>query len=105
MSLRINQQIITREGFTVASGSIVEFTSIFPKRTTEAHMNMAFYKNQTAINNGDSNYYPSEILNLGYVKTYPVNEFTGLTPTQVHVDLKDYLLTIYTGGTIDIIIP
>jgi hypothetical protein len=104
MSLRINQTIETRDGFIVPSGTIVQFTSIFPKNTYEAHMNMFFYKNQNTIDDGGSNYYPANLTNLGYVKNYPINEFTGLTPTQIHVDLKSYLETVYTGGTIDIII-
>lgn len=104
MSLKINQQIQTRDGFTVPSGTIVRFNTIFPKGTYDAHMNMFFYKDQTTIDNGGSNYYPANLNNLGYVKTYPLNQFTGLTPTQIHLDLRSYLETIYTGGTIDIIL-
>jgi len=104
MSLRINQEITTRDGFTVPSGTIVRFNTIFQQGTFNANMNMSFYKDQDTIDNGGTNYYPANINNLGYVKTYPINEFTGLTPTQINVDLRDYLLTIYTGGTIDIIL-
>ena len=46
MALRINQTITTREGFTVTSGTIVKFATIFPKDGTELHCNMDFYKNQ-----------------------------------------------------------
>jgi len=104
MSLRINQEITTRDGFTVPSGTIVRFNTIFQQGTFNANMNMSFYKDQDTIDNGGTNYYPANINNLGYVKTYPLNEFTGLTPTQINIDLRDYLLTIYTGGTIDIIL-
>lgn len=104
MSLRINQQIQTRDGFTVPSGTIVRFNTIFQQGTYDAHMNMFFFKDQATLDAGGSNYYPSNLTNLGYIKTYPVNQFTGLTPTQINIDLKTYLSTIYTGGTIDIIL-
>jgi hypothetical protein len=67
-------------------------------------MNMFFFKDQAAIDNGISNYYPANLTDLRYTKTYPLNEFTGLTPTQINIDLKNYLSTIYTEGTIDIIL-
>jgi len=104
MSLRINQEIQTRDGFTVPSGTIVRFNTIFPSGVYEAHMNMFFYKDQQTIDNGGFNYYPSNLENLGYVKSYTMNEFTGLTPTIIHVDLRSYLETIFTDGTIDIIL-
>lgn len=104
MSLKINQEITTKDGFTVPSGTIVQFDTIFPKGNYQAHMNMSFYKDQTTIDNGGSNYYPSELTTLGYVKDYELNQFTALTPTLVHVALKDYLETIYTAGTIDIVL-
>jgi len=104
MSLRINQEIETKDGFVVPSGTIVTFNTIFPQGVYEAHMNMFFYKNQDVINAGGLNYYPSEINNLNYTKSYNFSEFTGLTPMQINIDLKEYLLTIYTGGTIDIVL-
>ena len=104
MSLRINQEITTRDGFTVPSGTVVRFNTLFQQGTFNANMNMFFFKNQATIDSGGSNYQPVNIRNLGYTKTYPLNEFTGLTPTQINIDLKNYLLTIYTGGTIDIIL-
>ena len=104
MSLKINQTITTKDGFTVPSGTIVRFNTIFPQGDYQAHMNMFFYKDQATIDNNGANYYPSELNSLGYVKDYTLNEFTGLTPTLVHVALKDYLETIYTAGTIDIVL-
>jgi hypothetical protein len=104
MSLKINQEIVTRDGFSVPSGTIVTFNTIFPQSSCEAHINMFFYKNQEVLNAGSLSYYPSEMNNLNYEKTYNFSEFTGLTPMQIHVDLREYLLTIYTGGTIDIVL-
>ena len=103
MALRINQEIITRESFTVASGTIVKFATIFPKDGTELHCNMEFYKNQDAVDAGDSNYYPSELKSLGYVEELDGAAYSALTPTQVHVYLRDYLELTYTAGTIDIV--
>lgn len=104
MSLKINQEITTRDGFTVPSGTIVQFTTIFPRNVYEAHMNMFFFKDQETLDTGKSNYYPINMSNYGYVKSYSVNEFTGLTPTIINQNLKSYLSTIFTGGTIDIIL-
>lgn len=103
MALRINQTIETRDGFSVPSGTIVRFQTIFPETGTELHCNMKFYKDESTINNGGKNYFPSNLNNLGYVKELTESEYTGLTTVNVHVYLKDYLETIYTGGTIDII--
>lgn len=102
MSLVINQTIDTKDGFTVPSGTIVRFSTTFPDGVYEAHMNMKFYKDQETIDNGLNNYFPLLLESMGYTKTYTENEFTGLTPTQIHIDLKSYLETIFTGGTIDI---
>lgn len=104
MALRINQTITTREGFSVDSGTYVTFNTIFPSGTLETHYNMRFYRNETSYTEGESNYYPIELSTLGYVNTAPYNEFTGLTPTLVHQNLKNYLSTVYTAGTIDILI-
>lgn len=104
MALKINDTITTREGFSVPSGTIVRFTTIFPRGSYEIHYNMEFYRNQTSYDNGESNYFPVEPKSLGYVETVPVNEYTGLTPTVVNQKLKTYLEGIFTGGTIDIII-
>jgi len=103
MPLRINQEILTKDGFTVSAGTVVQFTTIFPAGKYEFHCNMDFYKDQFTIDNGGSRYYPDEIDNLGYVKTLSYSGFTGLTPVAVHTYLKGYLETVYTGGTIDII--
>lgn len=103
MALRINQEITTREGFTVASGTIVKFSTTFPKDGNQLHCNMEFYKDQAAYDNGDSNYFPSELDTLGYVKELDAAEYSALTPTQVHIYLRDNLELTYTAGTIDII--
>lgn len=104
MPLKINQEIKTKDGFSVPSGSIVRFRTIFPEGTYEVHYNMNFYINQETIDAGDSSYRPSELTTLGYVKDHEYESFTGLTITQVHQDLKEHLSSIYTGGTIDIVI-
>jgi hypothetical protein len=104
MALQINDTITTREGFSVPSGTIVRFNTIFPSDTLEVHYNMKFYRNQTSYDNGESNYFPMEPQSMGYVETVAANEYTGLTPTIVNQKLKDYLGTIFTGGTIDIIL-
>jgi len=104
MALRINDTITTREGFTVPSGTIVMFNTIFPKGSTEVHYNMEFYRNQQSVDDGESNYFPVTPQTMGYVETVEMNVYTGLTPTIVHQKLKDYLGGIFTGGTIDIII-
>lgn len=104
MALRINQTITTREGFSVPSGTLVKFNTLFPEDTYDIHYNMKFYRNEDSYNNGESNYFPVEVNSMGYVENIPVNEYTGLTPTIVNQKLKDYLGGIYTGGTIDIVL-
>ena len=104
MSLKINQTLTTMDGFSVPSGTIVRFNSIFPEGTYDVHYNMNFYRSQDGVDSGEQPYRPSGLTSLGYVKSHTFENFTGLTVTQVHQDLKDYLLTIYTGGTIDIVI-
>ena len=104
MALRINQVIETREGFSVPSGTYVRFNTIFPASKLEVHYNMEFYRNETSFDDGESNYFPTELSTLGYVDTVAQHLYTGLTPTVVNLNLKTYLETIYTGGTIDIIL-
>ena len=104
MALRINQDVTTRDGFIVSAGTIVKFQTIFLQDAYEFHCNMKFYKDQDTFDNGGNNYYPTELVSLGYVKSLTYGEFTGLTPVAVNTYLKDYLETIYTGGTIDIVI-
>jgi hypothetical protein len=101
MPLKINENIDTTEGLTVPSGSIVTFDTIFPSGKNEAHFNMKFFTSQSALDDGKSNYFPELIPNMGYVKYYESNEFTGLTVTQVYTDLRDHLETIFTGGTVN----
>jgi len=104
MSLKINQIINTRDGFSVPSGTIVKFTTIFPEMGDEFHCNLKFYKDQLTIDNKGVNYFPDNLQDLGFVKKLTTSEYSALTPTIVHTYVKDYLSTIYTGGTIDIVI-
>jgi hypothetical protein len=104
MSLKINQTITTKDGFSVPSGSIVRFNTIFTEGSYDVHYNMNFYRSQEGIDSGDQPYRPLEMSSLGYVKSHTFESYTALTITQVHIDLRDYLSTIYTGGTIDIVI-
>ncbi len=104
MSLIINDTIKTREGFSVGSGTLVKFMTIFPEGKYEIHYNMKFYRNQQSYDNGESNYFPVDLSSMGYVIEVPENEYSGLTPTIVNQKLKSHLETIFTGGTIDIIL-
>jgi hypothetical protein len=105
MALIINNQTIeTREGLPVSGGTYVAFNTIFPNGKLEVHYNMEFYVDQTAYTNGSSKYFPKDLQSLGHVETMPKSEFTGLTPTIVHQKLKDYLETVYTGASIDIVL-
>ena len=103
MALRINQEIQTRDGFTVPSGTIVKFSTTFPALDMRVDCNMNFYKDETMITGG-TKYFPSELPNMGYSKTLTIEEFTGLTTTTVNTYIKDYLELTYTAGTIDIIL-
>ena len=102
MALKINQQIITRDGFTVPSGTIVKFKTTFPSNDLRFDCNMEFYKDETMVTGG-TKYFPSELNNMGFTISLDAAEFSGLTPTAVNIYIKDYLSTIYTQGTIDII--
>jgi len=104
MALRINETIGTKEGFTVPSGTLVKFNTIFPYKDLEVHYNMKFYRSQASYDNDDMAYSPSALTSMGHVEVITLEEYTGLTPTAVHQKLKDYLGGIYTGGTIDIVI-
>ena len=88
----------------VPSGTYVAFNTIFPNGKLEVHYNMEFYVSETSYQNGDTRYFPKDLTDLGHVESMPKSEFTGLTPTIVHQKLKDYLGTIYTGATIDIVL-
>ena len=103
MALKINQTVVSKDGFTVPSGSIVKFQTIFPLDGTELHCNMEFYKDQAHVDAGGDKYFPSEMDTLGFVKTLDEAEYSALTPTVVHTHLKTHLETIYTAGTIDIV--
>jgi hypothetical protein len=104
MALIINDTIETKEGFSVPSGTLVKFTTIFPDDSLDIHYNMKFYRNQTSFDDGESNYFPKELPSMGRVESVTMNEYTGLTPTIVHQKLKDYLGGVFTGGTIDIVL-
>jgi hypothetical protein len=103
MALRINTAIKTKEGFDVPSGTFVIFNTIFPAQKLEVHYNMKFYRNETSYNDGEQNYIPSGLTSMGYIDYPTQGEFSSLTPITVHENLKDYLGTIWTGGTIDIV--
>jgi hypothetical protein len=102
MSLTINQSIDTKEGFTVPSGTVVKFNTIFPYESLEVQYDLLFYRNQASYDNGEMNYNPKDLDQMSYSETMSYSGYTGITPTIIHEKLKDYLGTIFTGGTIDV---
>lgn len=103
MSLKINEEILTRDGFTVPSGTIVRFRTTFEPGVIGFTCSFNFYKDQATVDSGMRHYKPQLLINPENSWTIDYADFTGLTPTQIHVYAKDYLETIFTGGTIDIV--
>ena len=103
MALQINTTLTANDGGTVASGSHVKLETMFPMEGLTYFNSMRIWRNEQAYINGLSSFKPIEISNLNFETELTVEEYTGITPTDVHNHAKAYLEKYVGEGNVEII--
>lgn len=101
MSLTINTELTTSDGFTVPSGSHLMFQTIFPDGKKEIHYNLKPYRDKSAYTGGTSHFVPQEF-NLGIVKALSDSEYSELNTTKVHEYLQGEIEKKIGSGTTEV---
>lgn len=103
MALQINTNLTTADGGSVAAGSYVKMELYFPMTEDQYSVTMKIWRNQGAYISNLASFKPLQIPSLNFTKNLTPAEMSGLTPTQVNLEVQAYLEQYVGEGNVTIL--
>lgn len=103
MALQINKNLTTKDGGSVPSGSYVKMEVNFPMEEDSYSVLMRIWRNKGAYLGGLQSFKPIEIPNLFFEKVLTTEQISGMTPTDIYIDAKEYLEGFVGENNVDIV--
>lgn len=103
MALQINVPLTTKDGGDVLTAAHVKLEISFPMDGLTYNTSMRIWRSEQAYIDGFAPIKPNQIPMLSFDTEVPLDEYTGITPIQVHYYAQAYLEKYVGEGNVSII--